>query len=560
MMDILLIDDRKTDIASLSAIIQHCGHHPIVTHSIREATNILAKDLPDMVIISNHLNEDNAYHAVEQFKSLIGTAHVAVIFLTLSQEEEILAQCLSLGDDYMLKPIVTTDVIAKLTLHLRVISLHQQLKQQISAHAKAQITTNNEHRIVEHIFNHQFKSHMIQADNLRYHLSPVSVFNGDVLLTAKGPSDNLYIAIGDVTGHGLPAAVGAMPVYSTFRTMAQKGLSVGIIAAEMNNALRSLLPDNMMLAAVIMEYNPDELNLTVWSGGMPPMIIDNGKGEIKAYIRPKHSPLAMLDSYEFSQDVDIYSVNVGERAYLYTDGVEESRNPDNEMFGQERLESLFDGKGQVFDRILTTLDHFTEDTLQDDDITLVELTFNAPQLSELATTPGNKEIKHALPWHWSMSLSPDDMRKAEPVPQIIKLFNGAVGLSQHQDYISTILSELYNNALDHGLLKLDSRIKASEDGFFEYYQLRSERLSALSEGFIDLAIDYIPGKNSGRLTITLKDSGDGFDYINHSGSDQLQSSDEDTFGRGVDIIDHFCESIEYSDGGSKVIAIYAIPH
>ena len=555
-MDILLIDDNQADIDQLTTIIQHCGHHPIVHSNTGDAITTLKDShyLPGMIIISHHLANDDAYVAADQFKQVINSAHVAMLFLTHSTEQETLQQCLEVGDDYILKPIAATDVIAKIRIHLRTINLHQQLKQQISAYSQAQLTTNNEHRIVENIFNHQFKSHMSQADNLRYHLSPLSVFNGDVLLTAKGPSGNLYIAIGDVTGHGLPAAVGAMPVYSTFRTMAGKGLGVGVIAAEMNNALRSLLPDNMMLAAVIMEYNPSELNLTVWSGGMPPMIIENGKGVIRTHIEPKHSPLAMLESYEFSQDVDIYAVNVGERAYLYTDGVEESRNVSNEMFGQERLESLFDGSDNIFDSIVTTLEQFTANTAQDDDITLVELTFNAPVLTDIDEVISNRDIQHALPWHWSMHLTPDDMRKAEPVPQIVKLINGAVGLSPHQDYISTILSELYNNALDHGLLQLDSNIKASEDGFFEYYQLRSERLSALNKGYINLNIDYLPGDIRGYLTITLKDSGSGFDYFSP------QSSDDDTFGRGVDIIGHFCERIEYSEGGSKVIATYSIPH
>ena len=47
-------------------------------------------------------------------------------------------------------------------------------------------------------------------------LSPVSIFNGDLLLATRTPSGSLYVMLGDFTGHGLPAAVGAIPVAEVF--------------------------------------------------------------------------------------------------------------------------------------------------------------------------------------------------------------------------------------------------------------------------------------------------------------------------------------------------------
>ncbi|MGK0442036.1 MAG: serine phosphatase RsbU (regulator of sigma subunit) [Pseudohongiellaceae bacterium] len=204
----------------------------------------------------------------------------------------------------------------------------------------------------------------ITNPNIRYHMSPVSVFNGDVLLTADGPSNNSYLLIGDATGHGLPAAVGVIPIYSAFRTMAAKGLTVGTIAAEINKSLLQLLPDHMMLAAAILQINTHSNQLLIWSGGLPNLIIADQKGAIKQQISAFHPPLAGVDDAEFSQNLQVYDLEKNDKIYLFTDGIEESYNSDQEMFGEQRLHEMFNGDGgDIFTRILEDHARFTENTV-----------------------------------------------------------------------------------------------------------------------------------------------------------------------------------------------------
>jgi hypothetical protein len=107
------------------------------------------------------------------------------------------------------------------------------------------------------------------------------------------------------------------------------------------------------------------------------------------------------------------------------------------------------------------------------------------------------------------------------------------------------LSELYNNALDHGILLLDSMIKKEPDGFFDYFEQRMERLARLEDGEIRIQISLVPDER--QLIVTLKNSGVGFNY------DKVIAGDEtDCFGRGISLIREICDSIEYSDGGTRV--------
>jgi anti-sigma regulatory factor (Ser/Thr protein kinase) len=140
-----------------------------------------------------------------------------------------------------------------------------------------------------------------------------------------------------------------------------------------------------------------------------------------------------------------------------------------------------------------------------------------------------------------------------PVHQIICQLSGSVGLYVHQDCLSTILSELFNNALEHGLLELDSSIKETDDGFLRYYQLRRERLERLEDGFINIDIQLIKLDNQSVIEIEVKDSGKGI-------CDEADASPsiDHAFGRGIDIVRKLCDSIEYSHGGSSVTVRYLL--
>ena len=75
-----------------------------------------------------------------------------------------------------------------------------------------------------------------------------SIFNGDLLLATRTPSGSMYVMLGDFTGHGLPAAIGAIPVAEVFYGMANKGFSIAAIVAETNRKLRAILPTEVFFS------------------------------------------------------------------------------------------------------------------------------------------------------------------------------------------------------------------------------------------------------------------------------------------------------------------------
>lgn len=555
-MTILIVDDTLSTRLMVAFIVEDMGHTSVQVESGEQAVAYIvsAVEFPSLILLDVQMPGIDGYETAHQIKAYLGDRHIPIIFLTASSATRSLSKCLSVGDDFVSKPFSPDVLTARISAHYRISQLYKLVDSKNSELLKHQIQIQNEHQVVESIFRNHCQRDLMDADVIRYHISPASIFNGDVLLSKRGPSGNYYVIVGDVTGHGLAAAVSAIPVYSTFHRMAEKGLPVGTIAHEMNEGLRKLMPENMMFAATIMEINSRADTATVWSGGMPPMIIEDGSGKIKEFIRPKHAPLSVLSSDKFSRDVSLHALLPSDRIYLFTDGVEETRNEAGDMFGENRFHGIFNGKRKkIFDAIVKNLNEFKGDREQDDDITLVEI--QCKPIAESVDRVGASEGINTVPWALKINLDIAQIRNSDPMVQIAKLLGNAMGLDVHQDYLSTILSELYGNALDHGLLGLSSDMKETDDGFIEYYNIRRKTLRELEAGTIEIHIShqgFVDGEAC--IVISITDSGRGFDFSKANSV----GGENKSHGRGMNIVRALCSEVIYSNGGRSVEARYTI--
>jgi hypothetical protein len=117
----------------------------------------------------------------------------------------------------------------------------------------------------------------------------------------------------------------------------------------------------------------------------------------------------------------------------------------------------------------------------------------------------------------------------------------------------TIIAELYNNALDHGVLGLDSKIKENPEGIEEFYNLKEERLENLNTGYIFLAVEYQQALNKYKLIMSAEDSGSGFDHRNY---EKTLTANQKTFGRGIPLLFSLCEKVSFNESGNKITVEY----
>ena len=124
-----------------------------------------------------------------------------------------------------------------------------------------------------------------------------------------------------------------------------------------------------------------------------------------------------------------------------------------------------------------------------------------------------------------------------------------------------ILSEFFNNALDHGLLRLDSRLKSGPDGMGAYLEARAESLSALQAGEIEIRVDMAESPAGPQLRIRCRDTGPGFDHASRIAAGDLgdgESPSEFQFGRGLALVGNMCREVRFNPAGNEVDAVLVL--
>lgn len=547
-MRILVVDDESLNRFLISHMLEEAGYNDCYeADNGREALQLAERIKPDLVLLDVMMPDMDGYEVAPKLKKLAGDIYLPIIFITALDDQPSLARCLEVGgDDFASKPFDKVILTAKIRAHARTRLLSKKAFEQNQELVYYRNTIEREHAIVEHIFKNALIINPLVKPFFDYRLAPASSFNGDLFLIEPSPSGGMYFLMGDFTGHGLASAIGALPVTKAFQAMASKGISVSEMSMTINDVLMKLLPGDMFFAASIVEISSSGTQFNIWHGGMPDLLLISPQGKLLRRIESLHMALGIWDTGEFEDEAEFFECNIGDRLIGYSDGVVELTNAQEKMLGEEALISwLTSEPGIDVQGLEKKIDAFRGTAEQLDDITLVSYTCQSLEKLKPEITICN------VPFSIDVTLDAAKLKQVEPVHEIITMIGSQNGMQGIRSDLSTVLRELFNNALDHGLLNLDSSMKKSTGGFFEYFDLRLERLANLEEGFVSIAVKYSPEDK--QLHMKIKDSGQGFDYVN-----QVQADDSESFGRGLPLVYELCKEVRYSDGGTCVDVVFDI--
>lgn len=557
MIKILIVDDHEYNRELLSMMLD--DFDCIMAGNGREAVALIEKDESiGLVLMDVMMPEMDGFEATKTIKENVGERFLPILFVTALDDETNLTQCLeSGGDDFVPKPVSENVLLAKVSAHSRTTKLYNTLRsanEELTYHRKMM---EREHNIVERIFNNASERVKTHCENLSVYTSPMSMFNGDLVLSAPSPSGGLYLLVGDFTGHGLAASIGSLPVTELFYLLASHQASVSQITREINQRLHLLLPSNMFFCAAVCEFDYRGKDFTLWLGGMNDIIWVDKNDSLSRCIESQHMPLGILSDEEFDDSPQFVSMDNIERLYIYTDGITEAQNQEEEEYGHDRLvKTIVNESVNTLEEIILGVHVHAGNTAQSDDLTIIEfkpglLVHRDKLTNERVDVGADYHNAESIPWQLFIQLNDHELRGTSVVDQVMGFVSSIQGIELHQDKIFTIVSELYNNSLEHGVLRLDSSLKSDADGFEKYYALRQSRLAAIESQFIKIEFEYIHGEPN-NLRLSIEDSGDGFEFD----SLVLSESGGESHGRGMALLHHLCSSIHYDLGGRRVTAVY----
>jgi anti-sigma regulatory factor (Ser/Thr protein kinase) len=203
--------------------------------------------------------------------------------------------------------------------------------------------------------------------------------------------------------------------------------------------------------------------------------------------------------------------------------------------------------------------------LAHDDVSLIAV--DCPRVWQRKIVPGDREQAPHLSlssqalqgksWRIGLRLSAAELKTLDILPFLMEWVTQVKVDSKQRGQIFLILSELFTNALDHGMLGLGSSLKSNlAEGFECHLAERAARLAALATGFIEIEIEPSWQPEGEVLQLRVKDSGNGFDYARMLNTDIATSTARS--GRGIALLRDLCSRVTYLGNGNEVVAYYRL--
>jgi hypothetical protein len=206
---------------------------------------------------------------------------------------------------------------------------------------------------------------------------PAKEIGGDYFDYFPRPDGRFGIAVGDVSGKGVPAAF-FMALTKGYMEMAAEANEPAAALGRVNGLLRRRLTKSTFVTMVYAVYDPESRTLTCASAGHnPPLLVR--PGALPEFVAVPGVALGAATPERFGSLVGSVAIPLerGDAVVFYTDGVTEARDTDRDEFGEERLVSALsetDGGATargLAEGLVARVNAFRGAADQHDDITVV---------------------------------------------------------------------------------------------------------------------------------------------------------------------------------------------
>jgi len=209
---------------------------------------------------------------------------------------------------------------------------------------------------------------------------PAKIVGGDFYNVVKRRDDQMLSIVGDVAGKGIPAALYAAHIQSMFESLAEKSASPADILGELNRLICRRLREGDFITAVIAYFESGQRAMTIARAGHNWPLYFDAREQTITCLDPPGVCLGIDADTGFSDCLKEKTIPVssGDILLLYSDGITEAMDPQNNLFDLSRLKSaLKESAGLPAEKIVAGINRRLEEFVQSeelhDDATMVAI-------------------------------------------------------------------------------------------------------------------------------------------------------------------------------------------
>ncbi len=366
---ILIVDDAKTNIDILVEALR--GEYKLsVALDGTAALRSVEKSPPDLVLLDIMMPGIDGYEVCRQLRAQESTRELPVMFLSSLEDVKDKTRGFEVGgNDYLTKPFEVLEVKARVRSLLK---------------AKAYADAVREAMARDLRIAREIQMGILPADlqaatshtDLDVHaiIEPAQQVGGDLYEVLRASDDRLVVALGDVSGKGIPAALFMAVAVTVLRTLARHIVDPAEILCRLNAELAERNPRGMFVTMQCLIFDlaqgrvscagAGHHQLAILSPGRPPRLACPSSG------RP--AGLMAFNPIE----CETLPLEAGDTFVLFSDGVSEAMNAAEDFYGEERLLAALSASAgtpaaDTVTKVVADVRAFVAGAKQSDDITVL---------------------------------------------------------------------------------------------------------------------------------------------------------------------------------------------
>ncbi len=332
---VLVIDDDLAINHSLMFVLNEEGFEVLSAFDGEEGFEKVKKFDPDVVLLDVMMPKMDGFQVCQAVRNDNSTMGIPVIMLTAVTDRDNMMKGLNCGaTDFVKKPFDIPELIARVRSNANLRWLQRSLEEK-----QREIEKDLE---MARIFQRSLLPSKFPEDRgLKFnaYYLPSSKVGGDLYDIIDIDEKHIGILIADLSGHGVHAAILVSMLKALMSTYARDFRSPARVIGILNDMLSDIMPEAAYATVFYAVIDLSDKSMVYTIAGHPPPLVYR-KGDNRAeFLSGGNFFVGMNKGEEFKEDR--FQLNIGDRLFLYTDGLIELFNPSGEIFGTKRLFKIF---------------------------------------------------------------------------------------------------------------------------------------------------------------------------------------------------------------------------
>jgi sigma-B regulation protein RsbU (phosphoserine phosphatase) len=359
MIRAFLVDDEPPARVRLRQLLLDAGGVVIVgeASNAEEARPAIVEAQPDVVFLDIEMPEQRG----TELAASLPEPRPFIVFATAFERYAVDAFAVA-ATDYLLKPVTRARLAGTLARVREQLTKQSELEREMAAASVAQA----------HMFARTLPT--IRGFDCAASTVPARAVGGDFYLAQPLSNGRFGLALGDVSGKGVPAGLVASSVQARLETMArQSDWNAALAIADLNRALTGSIETARFATLVYVEIDPASNQLLVVNAGHPPLIKIGACNE-RELVSSTGPALGVIGDARFG--VQALQLVAGEVVIAYSDGVTEAFNANDDEFGEAQLALAIEqhrqlGARELCQKLILAVREFRGAAPPSDDVTVM---------------------------------------------------------------------------------------------------------------------------------------------------------------------------------------------